>query len=62
MKSQLNCKNKIKAANTCAVLLMRTYGTGTIKWNKEELQKIDTRKSRKIMTMNELHPRCNVAR
>ena len=41
---------------------LRRYGAGTIKWNKEELQKID-RKSRKIMTINkELHPRSDVAR
>ena len=61
MKSPLNGKNKIKAANTWAVSLMR-YGVGTIKWNKEELQEID-RKSRKIMTMNkELQPRSDVAR
>ena len=61
LKSLLNGKNKIKAANTWAVSLMR-YGAGTIKWNKEELQEID-RKSRKIMTINkELHPRSDVAR
>ena len=61
MKSQLNGKNKIKAANTWAESLMR-YGAGTIKWNKEELQGID-RKFRKIMTMNkELHPISDVAR
>ena len=61
MKSQLNGKNKIKAANTCAVSLMR-YGAGAIKWNKEELQEIDM-ESRKIMAMNkELHPRSDVAR
>ena len=61
MKSQLNGKNKIKAANTWAVSLMR-YGAGTMKLNKEELQDID-KKSRKIMTMNkELHPRSDVAR
>ena len=30
MKSQLNCKNKVKAGNTWAVSLMR-YGAGTIK-------------------------------
>ena len=51
MKSQLNGKNKIKAANTWAVSLIR-YGEGKIKWNKEELQEID-RTSRKIMTINE---------
>ena len=61
MKSQLNGKNKIKAANTWAVSLTR-YGARTIKWNKEELQEID-RKVRKIMTMNkELHPRSDVTR
>ena len=60
MKSQLNGKNKIRAANTWAVSLMR-YGAGTVKWNKEELQEID-KKSRKTMTMNkELHPRSDVA-
>ena len=47
MKSQLNGKNKIRAASTWAVSLMR-YGAGTVKWNKEELQEID-RKSRKII-------------
>ena len=51
MKSHLNGKNKIKAANTWAVSLMR-YGAGTIKWNKEELREID-RKFKKIMTMND---------
>ena len=59
MKSHLNCKNKIKAANTWAVSLIKY---GAIKWNKEELQEID-RKSRKVMTMNkELHPKSDVAR
>ena len=61
MKSQLNGKNKIKAANNWAVSLTR-YRARTIKWNKEELQEID-RKFRKIMTMNkELHPRSDVTR
>ena len=40
MKSQLNGKNKTKAANTWAVSLLR-YGAGTIKWNKEKFQEID---------------------
>ena len=30
-----------------------SYGAGTIKWSKEELQEID-RKSRKIMTTNNI--------
>ena len=59
MKSHLNGKNKIKAANTWALSLMR-YKAGTIKWNKEELEEIDM-KSRKIMTMNEeLHSSSDV--
>ena len=61
MKSQLNGKNKIKAANTWAVSIMR-YGAGTMKWNKMELKEI-VKKSRKIVTMNkELQPRRDVAR
>ena len=60
MKCQLNGMNKIKAANTWAVSLMR-YGAGTITWNKEELQEMD--RSRKIMTMDqEQHPRSDVDR
>ena len=61
MKSQLNDKNKIKAAKTWAVSL-KMYESRTIKWNKGELQEID-RKARKIITINEeLHPRSDVAR
>ena len=61
MKSKLNGRNKIMAANTWAVSLMR-YGAGLLKWNKNELQEID-RKTRKVMTINkELHPRSDVAR
>lgn len=49
MESQLNDKNKIKAARTWAVSLKR-YELRTIKWNEEELQKIDrnSRKNRNI--------------
>ena len=56
IKSHLNGKNKIKAANTWAESLIRyLLSARTIKWNKEGLQEID-RKSGKILTMNkELH-------
>ena len=37
MKSKLNGRNKILAANTWAVSLMR-YGAGILKWTKNELQ------------------------
>ena len=55
MKSKLNGRYKIKAANTWAVSLLR-YGGGVIGWTKKELQSMDS-KTRKVMTMNkELHP------
>ena len=61
MKSKLNGRNKILAANTWAVSLMR-YGAGILRWTKNELQEID-RKTREVMTINkELHPRSDVAR
>ena len=61
MKSKLNGRNKIMAINIWAVSLMR-YGAGILKWNKNELQKID-RKTRKVMTINkEIHLRSDVAR
>ena len=61
MKSKLHGRNKLKAINTWAVLLLR-YGTGIIEWTKEDLQKMD-RKTRKVMTMNkEFHPKSDTAR
>ena len=61
MRSKLNGRNKIMAVNIWAVSLMR-YGAGILRWNTNELQKLDRRK-RKIMTINkELHPRSDVAR
>ena len=60
LKSKPNGRNKIMALNTWAVSILR-YGAGILKWNKNELQKMD-RKTRKFMTMNkELHPRSDVA-
>ena len=38
MKSQLNGKNKIRAANAWAVSLMR-YGAETVKWNRGKFRK-----------------------
>ncbi|XP_063592543.1 uncharacterized protein LOC134769733 [Penaeus indicus] len=60
MKSRLHGRNKIMAMNTWAVSLMR-YGAGIIKWNVAELDEMD-RKTRKIMTMNEFHPKSDVDR
>ena len=54
MKSKLNGRDKIKAANTWAVSLLR-YGGGVIGWTKKELQSMD-RKTRKVMTMNKVRP------
>ena len=45
--------------NTWAVSFMR-FGAGILKWNKNELQKMD-RKTRKFVTRNkDLHPRSDV--
>ena len=61
LKSVLNDKNKILAANTWAVSLLR-YSGGIIKWTKEELKRMDT-KTRKLMTIHEaLHPKSDVDR
>ena len=38
MKSHLNGKNKIRAANAWAVSLMR-YGAETVKWNRGKFRK-----------------------
>ena len=46
--------------NTWAVSFMR-FGAGILKWNKNELQKMD-RKTRKFVKRNkDLHPRSDVA-
>ena len=61
LKSKLYEKNKVMALDTWAVSIMRC-DAGILKWNKNELQKMD-RKTRKFITMiKELHPRSNVAR
>ena len=58
--SKLNGRKKIMALKTWAFSIMR-YGVGILKWNKNELQKMD-RSTMKFMTMNkELHPRIDVA-
>ena len=58
MKSRLNGKNKIKAANAWAVSLMR-YGAGTLKWTIEELKALN--RTTEVMTMNKaLHSKSDV--
>ena len=51
MKSKLNGRNKILAANTWAVSFMR-YGAGILRWTKNELQEID-RKTRTCLRVAE---------
>ena len=59
LKSKLNGKNVIIAANMWAVSVLR-YGAGLINWNKLELDDMD-RKTRKQMTIfGMLHPRADV--
>ena len=61
MKSKLNGRNKILAVNTCAVSVLR-YGARILKWNKDEVAKLN-RRTRKMMTMyGALHPKIDVNR
>ena len=61
LKSKLNGGNKILAVNTCAVLVLR-YGARILKWNKDEVAKLN-RRTRKMMTMyGALHPKIDVNR
>lgn len=61
LKTKLNSGNITKAINTWAVALFR-YGSGVIKWNKQELEAID-RKTRKLLnTYKGVHPRADVDR
>ena len=50
LRSKLNGRNKIMAANTWAVSLIR-YGAGILKWNTDELKSFD-RRTRKVMIMD----------
>ena len=55
LRSKLNGRNKITAANTWPASVMR-YGAGILKWNTDELKSLD-RRTRKFMTMHgTLHP------
>ena len=47
LRSKLNGRNKIMAANTWAVSLIE-YGAGILKWNTDELKSLD-RRTRKVM-------------
>lgn len=61
LKSKLFAKNKVQAINQYAVPVI-TYTGGAVKWNKEELNKLNTM-TRKVMTMyGALHPRADVDR
>ena len=61
LKSKLNDGNVINAISIWAVASIR-YGTGTINWNKGELDKIDLQ-TQKLLNMHRgLHPRSSVDR
>ena len=52
---------EIMAVNTWAVYVMR-YGAGILKWNTDELKKLD-RRIRKLITMHgALHPKSDADR
>ena len=61
LKSKLNGRNKILAANTWAVSVLQ-YGTWIRKWNKDEIANLD-RRTHKIMAMyGALYPNSDVSR
>ena len=61
LKSKLNGKNKVTAANAWEVAVFRS-GAGIIQWRESELKDVD-RKSRKTMKMyGALHPKSDVDR
>ena len=61
LKSKLSGKNKIMAANTWAVAILR-YSAGVVEWKTNELKVLD-RKTRKMMTLyGALHPKSDVDR
>ena len=61
LKSKLSGKNKIMAANTWAVAVLR-YSAGVVEWKTDELKVLD-RKTRKMMTLyGALHPKSDVDR
>ena len=56
LKSKFGGKNKIRAANTWAVALLR-YSAGVVEWTTQELKVLD-RKTRKMITLyGALHPK-----
>ena len=61
LKSKLNGGNVINAINIWAVAMV-CYGTGTINWNKGELDKID-RQTQKLLNMHRsLHSHSSIDR
>ena len=61
LKSKLNERNKILGVNTWAVSVLR-YDAGIVKWNEDELAKLD-RMTHKMMTMyGALHSKSDVNR
>ena len=61
LKSELSAKNKITAIGALVVPVLR-YSFGIINWRSEEIKQID-RKSRKILTMYNMHnPKADIDR
>uniref|UniRef100_A0A2D4LXB3 Uncharacterized protein n=1 Tax=Micrurus spixii TaxID=129469 RepID=A0A2D4LXB3_9SAUR len=60
LKSKLSGGNTIKAINIWAIPVIR-YTSGIVDWTQAELQAMD-KKTRKIMTMNALHPHSEIDR
>ena len=61
LKSKVNRRNKILTVNTWAVSVLR-YGAGILKWNNNEIAKLDRRTRKMMTTCGGLYPKSNVSR
>ena len=53
-KSELNAIKRMETINTLATLVV-TFSFNIVNWKMEEIRKLD-RKTRKILTMERMHP------
>ena len=61
LKSKLSGKNKIMAANTWAVAILR-YSAGVVEWKTDELKVLDRKTGKMMILYGVLHPKSDVHR
>jgi predicted enzyme involved in methoxymalonyl-ACP biosynthesis len=55
MNTKLSAKNKMQAIGSLAVPVLR-YSFGITNWHREEIQKLDRKTKKKILTVYRQHP------